>query len=71
MTDTYTCPVAKSHPKTAREFCWELMATGETRAAVYCLQHEAKVLIDVIESPEMFSDLLGVNPFPANLKPML
>jgi hypothetical protein len=71
MTDDFICPVAKSHPKSAREFCWELMSTGETRAAVYCTQHEAKVLIDVIGSPELYSDLLPRNPFPQSMKPML
>jgi hypothetical protein len=47
------------------------MSTGETRAAVYCTQHEAKVLIDVIGSPELYSDLLPRNPFPTSMKPMI
>lgn len=46
------------------------MSNGDVRAAVYCNKCEPVEFIDVIEHPEQFLDLLGVNPFPP-MKPML
>lgn len=70
MTDHYQCPRFKSHSTRDRRFQWERMSNGDVRAAVYCNKCEPVEFIDVIEHPEQFLDLLGVNPFPP-MKPML
>ena len=71
MVDEYNCKLVKSHPKGEREWRWEQWSDGVSRATVYCKRCDPPQLIDVIEHPEMYADLLGPNPFPPVVKTML
>lgn len=69
MTDTYTCPAVKSHPRSAREWGWELTAAGHWRAYVDCGACASHTRIAELATPELYADLLP--PEPPALRPMI